>query len=113
VGCFTLLERAITLDRLHKLGETIIPLILPFGVSRIAVFGSVVRGEDSPESDIDLLVTLKPRGHRPPTGLKWFGLENELSRILGRRVDLISDNALSPYLRPYIEKEMVVLYDEG
>jgi hypothetical protein len=100
-------------NKLLEIKEKIIPLILPFGVSRIAVFGSIARGDESPKSDIDLLITLKPRGQRPATGLKWFGLEDELSRVLGRKVDLISDKALSPYLRPYIEKEMVILYNEG
>jgi predicted nucleotidyltransferase len=101
------------MDRFAEIKKKIIPLILPFGASRIAIFGSFVRGEESSKSDIDLLVTLKPRGQRPPAGLKWFGLEDELSRVLGRKVDLISEKALSPYIRPYIEKEMVILYDEG
>ena len=52
-------------------------------------------------------------GQRPPVGLKWFGLEEELSKVLGRKVDLISEKALSPYVRPYVQKEMVILYDEG
>jgi predicted nucleotidyltransferase len=46
-------------------------------------------------------------------GLKWFGIEQELSRVLGRQVDLVSDRALSPFLRESVEKEKVVLYDEG
>jgi uncharacterized protein len=101
------------MDRFAEIKKKIIPLVLPFGVSRIAIFGSIARGDESPKSDIDLLITLKPRGQRPAAGLKWFGLEDELSRVLGRKVDLISDKALSPYLRPYIEKEMVILYNEG
>jgi predicted nucleotidyltransferase len=36
-----------------------------------------------------------------------------LSHILGREVELVTENALSPYIRPYVEKEMVVLYEEG
>jgi predicted nucleotidyltransferase len=72
-----------------------------------------VRGEDTTGSDIDILVELKPPGERPSLGLKWFGLEEELSRVLGREVDLVSESALSPYIRPYVEKEMVVLYEEN
>ena len=101
------------MERLEELREKILPVLLPWGVKRVALFGSLVRGEDTPESDIDILVELKPPGERPPIGLKWFGLEQELSHILGREVELVSESALSPYIRPYVEKEMVVLYEEG
>jgi predicted nucleotidyltransferase len=93
--------------------EKILPLLLPWGVRRVALFGSVVRGEMRPDSDIDILVELKDSGDRPVIGLKWFGIEQELSRILGRPVDLVSDRALSPFLRESVDKEKVVLYDEG
>lgn len=89
------------------------PVLLPYGVKRVALFGSVVRGDDLPNSDVDILVELKPRGQRPPLGLKWFGLELELGKILGRRVDLVSEHSLSPYIRPYVEKDKVILYEEG
>ncbi len=101
------------MDKFAEVKKKILPLILPYGVKRVAIFGSFVRGEESSQSDIDLLITLKPAGERPPIGLKWFGLEEDLSRVLGRKVDLISDKALSPYIRPYVQEEMVVLYDEG
>jgi len=99
-------------DKLKELREKVVPVLKPY-VRRIAVFGSFARGEEGPESDIDLLVELKPSDRRPPLGLRWFGLEEELSQILGRKVELISARALSPYLRPYIEKELIVLYEEG
>ena len=93
--------------------DKILPLLLPWGVKRVALFGSVVRGELRPDSDIDILVELKDCGDRPVIGLKWFGIEQELSRVLGRQVDLVSDRALSPFLRESVDKEKVVLYDEG
>lgn len=101
------------MDRFEELRKKILPILLPYGVKRVSLFGSVVRAEDTPESDIDILVELKPANERPPIGLKWFGLEEELSRVLGREVDLVTERALSPYIRPYVEKEMVVLYEEG
>ena len=101
------------MERFEELRKKIVPVLLPYGVKRIALFGSVVRDELAPESDLDILVELKPPGERPPIGLKWFGLEEELSHILGREVELVSESALSPYIRPYVEKEMVVLYEEG
>ena len=100
------------MDRFEELRKKILPVLLPY-VRRVAVFGSFARGEDTQESDVDILVELKPQNECPPLGLKWFGLEEEPSRILGRRVDLVGESALSSYIRPYVEKEMVVLYEEG
>jgi hypothetical protein len=68
---------------------------------------------ETPESDIDILVELKDPESRPRLGLGWFGLEDELSRMLGREVKLIAEGSLSPYLRPYSEKDLVMLYEEG
>jgi predicted nucleotidyltransferase len=102
------------MDRFDELREKILPVLLPYGVKRIALFGSVVRGEDAPESDVDILVALKPPHERPPLGLfKWIALEQELSQKLGRKVDLVTEDGVSPYIRPYIEQEKVILYEEG
>jgi len=101
------------MTRLEEIRETIVPVILPCGVKQIAIFGSVSRGEDTPDSDVDILVALKDLDDRPPIGLKWFAIEQELSRLLGRKVDLVSKRGLSPYIRDSVEKDMVVLYDEG
>jgi hypothetical protein len=102
-----------TMNKLEEIREKILPVLLPWGVERVALFGSVVKEEETPESDIDILVKLKPLSERPSLGLKWISLEQELSRILDREVDLVSESGLSPYIRPYIEKELVVLYEEG
>jgi hypothetical protein len=99
------------MNRFVDLREKILPLLRPY-VKRIAVFGSFARGEETPESDIDLLVELKAPEKRPRLGLGWFSLEEELSRIMGRDVELIAEGSLSPYLRPYAEKDMVLLYEE-
>jgi predicted nucleotidyltransferase len=101
------------MERLKALREQILPVLLPWGVKRIALFGSVVRGEDTPQSDVDILVGLKPPGERPPLGLfRWMALEEELSQKLGRKVDLVTEDGVSPYIRPYIEREEVILYEE-
>ena len=97
---------------LKPLREKILSVLLPYQVKRVAVFGSVVRGEDTSGSDLDILVALPPPGERPVIGLKWFELIEELSAVLERPVDLATEDGLSPYIRPYIEKEMVVLYEQ-
>ena len=99
------------MDKYDELREKILPVLRPY-VRRVFVFGSFVRGEDTPESDIDILVTLKPSNERPPLGLNWFGLEMDLELILAREVDLVTEDSLSPYIRPYVDKEKVVLYEE-
>ena len=99
------------MDRFADLREKIVPLLHPY-VKKIAVFGSFARGDEYVESDIDILVALKPPGQRPTLGLKWFGLEQELGCILGRDVQLVSESAMSPFIRPYAEKDMVLLYEE-
>jgi predicted nucleotidyltransferase len=100
------------MNRFVDLRDKILPVLKPY-VKRISVFGSFARGEETAESDIDLLVELKDPEKRPRLGLGWFGLEEELSCILGREVELIAEGSLSPYLRPYAEKDKVLLYEEG
>lgn len=99
------------MNTIEELQEKAVPLLRPF-VSQIAVFGSYARGEETEQSDIDLLIQLKPPEERPPLGLKWFSLETELSQIMNRPVELVSNEGLSPYIRPYIENEQVIIYEE-
>lgn len=94
------------------LRATLVPALRPY-VTRIVVFGSYARGEETPGSDIDVLVELKAAGRRPSLGLRWFKLEEELSARLGRRVEMVTLEALSPYVRSYVQRDEVELYVEG
>jgi len=101
------------MDQFDDMRQKILPVLIPYGVKRVAVFGSMVRGEDTPNSDVDILLALKPPDERPPLGLfEWIALEQKLSQILGREVDLVTENGVSPYIRPYIDSEKVILYEE-
>jgi len=100
------------MDRFERLTQQVVPILKPY-VRKISVFGSYVRGEETPESDVDILVQLRPAEQRPRLGLKFFGLQNELTKLIGREVDLVTEEGLSPYIRPYVEKEKVILYEEG
>lgn len=95
-----------------ELKQKILPIVMPLGVRRVAVFGSVSRGEERPDSDLDLLIDLKRAEERAPIGLRWFAVEQELSRALGREVEMVTTRSLSPFVREDVEREMVVLYDE-
>jgi uncharacterized protein len=77
-------------------------------VSMIGVFGSMARGEAKKRSDIDLLV----RFSRRKSLLAMVRLERELSEALGRKVDLLTEAAISPYLRERILKELRVVYEK-
>ena len=75
------------------------------GITNLRVFGSVARGEDRPDSDVDLLADLPP-------GLSLFGLgrvEANLEAILGSRVDLIPATDLKPGVRAQVERDLVAL----
>ena len=76
-------------------------------IARLSFFGSVVRDDFGPDSDIDVLVEFEP-GHTP--GLSFFAMEEELSQIIGRKVDLNTSGFLSPYFRDRIERDSEVLY---
>jgi predicted nucleotidyltransferase len=79
-------------------------------IRRLALFGSVLRGDLRPESDIDVLVEFKP-GYTP--GLLGIArLERELSGLLGRRVDLRTSEDLSRYFRQEVLRKAEVQYEE-
>jgi predicted nucleotidyltransferase len=79
-------------------------------VRRLALFGSVLRDDFSPSSDVDVLVEFKP-GKTP--GFAYFRLQEELSNLLGRRVDLRTPNELSKYFREEVLSEAEELYVEA
>ncbi len=74
-----------------------------FGVKALALFGSVVRGEAGPESDLDVLVEFEG----PATFDAYMDVKFFLEDLLGRSVDLVTPKALRPQLRPRIEQELV------
>jgi predicted nucleotidyltransferase len=76
-------------------------------IRRLAFFGSMLRGDFGPESDVDVLVEFEP-GHTP--GLAFFAMQRELSEILGRKADLNTEMDLSPYFRQEVLDEAEVLY---
>ncbi|WP_018869221.1 nucleotidyltransferase family protein [Thioalkalivibrio sp. ALgr3] len=78
-------------------------LIREFGVRELALFGSLARNEAAHESDIDILVDFPD----PASAQQYFGLQFYLEDLLGRPVDLVTERALRPELRPYVEREAI------
>ncbi len=81
-------------------------LCTKYGVRSLSVFGSYARGDARTDSDIDLLVSFSER----VSFLRMVALERELAHLLGREVDLQTEEALSPYLRDRILKERQLIY---
>jgi hypothetical protein len=91
--------------RLRHHRKAIVACAARHGASNVRVFGSVARGEDRPDSDVDLVVDLKPK-----TGL--FTLEHlrrELTELLGNRVDVVPSDSLRPRVRREVERDAVLL----
>ena len=94
---------------IEEIKKKAIPVFKQYGVEYAGVFGSVARGEDNEKSDIDLLVEIKKS-----IGIyEFIGLQQELEKILGKKVDLVSKGAINKYIKPYIEKDLLKIYGEG
>jgi hypothetical protein len=78
-------------------------LLERFGVVSLALFGSFARDQANETSDLDILV----RFDGPATSKAYFGLQFYLEDLLGCPVDLVTESALRPEFRPYIEREAV------
>jgi uncharacterized protein len=74
-----------------------------YGVTRLALFGSMVRDSAGANSDIDVLVAFDG----PANSARYFGVQFYLEDLFGRPVDLVTESALRPELRPFIEAEAV------
>lgn len=83
-----------------------LPLLsVRYGVQSLGVFGSYVRQEEHPDSDLDLLVSFR----EPPSLIKYIELENYLTDLLGIQVDLVMQDALKPTIGQRIRNELVSL----
>jgi hypothetical protein len=79
-------------------------------IRKLALFGSVLRDDFELDSDVDVLVEFAP-GHVP--GFSFFAMQDELSELLGRRVELHTPKALSRYFRDRVQAEAEIQYAEG
>lgn len=89
--------------------QRLIAICRAHDASMVAIFGSQARGDATADSDIDLLLRFSKR----KSLMALVRLERELSASLGRKVDLLTEAAISPYLRDRILGEMQVLYEAG
>jgi predicted nucleotidyltransferase len=92
----------------HIDGASLAEVCRRYGVRELSLFGSSVRGQMSPESDVDIMVEFEP-GVR--VGLiKFECLAEELAALVGRRVDLVTKRGLKPWVRPEALRDAQVIY---
>ena len=94
----------------HEIGisrEQIAEFCRRYHVRRFMLFGSVLREDYGPDSDVDVLVEFEP-DHTP--GLAFFAMQDELSSLLGKKVDLNTPRCLSRHFRDAVLREAEVLY---
>ncbi len=91
---------------LEAIEKKIIMLLEKYNPAKIAIFGSYARGSQRPDSDLDILVDFKER----KSLLTLVRIEREVSEALGIKVDLLTENSISPYLIDSIKSEMKVVY---
>ncbi len=88
--------------------DAIVRHLVPFGATKIGIFGSFARNENKPGSDLDVLVFLDP--NKKNTLFTFVKVEQELSNELGIKVDLVTDKSLNPLVRPYVEKDLKIIF---
>ena len=91
--------------RADKIKDIVIKVLEKHGVKRAGFFGSVVRGEITEDSDIDLLVEID----RDISLLDFVGLKLEIEEVLGRKVDLVEYDTIKPLLREKILREQEII----
>ncbi len=98
-----LLPQPVLADLLDKLRQNGRFLASQYDVASMGIFGSYVRGEAQPNSDVDILVEF----NTPPTLFQFVRLQNQLSELLACSVDLVMKSALKPHIGDYILAEVV------
>ncbi|MDB5210368.1 MAG: nucleotidyltransferase [Sediminibacterium sp.] len=78
-------------------------------VKKVWLFGSYARGDADENSDLDVLVEVDYANN---PGLSFFGWHAELSQKTDKSVDVVSDGGLSKYIRPYVEKDKLLMYEK-
>jgi len=86
--------------------EQIVQALKEQGATKVAIFGSYARGEERPESDVDVIVEFSER----KSLLDLVRIERELHETVGVKVDLLTEKSISPYLIDNVRQEMEVIY---
>ena len=92
----------------QAISQTIAEYFKTQPVLKAWLFGSYARGEERPDSDVDILVALD---YSQPIGLRFFGMYEDLKNLLGRNVDLVPDRTLAPFARESADHDKIMIYE--
>jgi len=92
----------------EKISKKIIRLLSKHNPKKIGIFGSFARNQQATGSDIDILVDFKEQ----KSLLELIDIEMELSDALDRKIDLLTEASVHPYLKDYIQKDLHVIYQQ-
>ena len=95
------MRKSAIIEALHKYFRT-------KPVLKAWLFGSFSRGEETQDSDVDIIVSLDKS---KPIGLKFFGMWSDLEELLGRKVDLVSEGTLLPFAKESAEQDKILVYE--
>ena len=79
-------------------------------VKKVYIFGSYARNEETPESDVDILVDLDPEAR--VGGFQFGGMLEDLKDLLFKDVDLLTRGSISKYILPYVENDKILIYEK-
>ena len=108
---FNFAEKYLIMDR--KLIDTICAYFATQPVLKAWLFGSYARGEQTPDSDVDILVVFDQESGNGVSLLKHIGIALDLEDILGKKVDLITEGTLIPFAKETAEKDKVLIYERA
>jgi len=92
-------------EKIEELKSKILPVLKKYEVKRAGIFGSVVRDEETEESDVDILVEIEKK----ISLLDFVGLKLELEEVLGKKVDLGEYDTIKPVIKERILKDQVII----
>lgn len=96
-----------TLDEIRAMGLRLAELCQKYGIAELSVFGSIARGDERADSDVDLLYVRLPGND---LGMSYFALQEDLEELFGRRVDLVPKDGLHRAIRDRVLDDARVLY---
>jgi len=92
-----------------EIKEKISPILQAYGIKKASVFGSVSRGDERPDSDVDLLVELGPESMDL---IEYISLKHKLEDTLDKDVDLVTEGNINRHMEPYIRPELKIIYEQ-
>jgi hypothetical protein len=100
-------------DKIEQIKRKVLPILVKHGIKKAGVFGSVVRGTDKRDSDVDFLVEFSDQTRQSMSLFDLMDIEEELEQVLGKKIDLVQYDLIKPALKEYILPAEVRIYEEN